>query len=139
MTRGSGHFHTRVAESHSYAHSRPLIGRESRCCCRLTRTLLAAFEKYQAKTKPIDLVANLGFGELSDKEASEFPRVCARLIAERIDAGLTMDDVLKLLRESGLDSYRRKFPQQVTLQLISRDHELRGDRFVYRGYRTLGS
>jgi hypothetical protein len=99
--------------------------------------LIAAFEKYRASTKPIDLIANLGFGNLSEQEAKGFRHLCDGILADRIQGGLTMDDVLTLLRESGLDLHRHKFPQQRTLQLISIDHELRGDRFVYRRYGTL--
>jgi hypothetical protein len=101
------------------------------------KKLAAAFDKYRTTRKTIDLVANLGFGELSEKEAEEFPSTCTKLLAERIGAGLTMDDALSLIRESALDSHRHKFPQQATLQLISANHELRGTRFVYRRYKTL--
>ena len=100
--------------------------------------LQAAFEKYQTSTKAIDLVANLGFGGFNEKHVKEFPRICSDIFADRIDAGLTMDDVLNLLREGGLDSYNGKLPQQATLQLVSAGHELRGDRFVYRRFKTLG-
>ena len=99
--------------------------------------LLAAFEKYQTAAKAIDLVANLGFGGLDKKEVEEFPHICADILADRIDAGLTMDDVLSLLRKHGLDSKMHELLQQTTLQLISKGHEIRGDRFIYRQYRTL--
>jgi hypothetical protein len=101
------------------------------------KKLAAAFDKYQTTKNTIDLVANLGFGELSEKEAKKFPSMCTKLLTEHIGAGLTMDDTLSLIRESGLDSHRHKFPQQATLQLISTNHELRGYRFVYRQYKTL--
>jgi hypothetical protein len=97
-----------------------------------------AFEKYQAAAKPIDLVANLGFGEFKDTELEVFPPTCGRLLADCIADGLTMDEVLGILRDSWLGAHRRKFPNQATLQLVSPGHELRGDRFVYRSYRTLG-
>jgi hypothetical protein len=60
------------------------------------------------------------------------------LLADRIADGLTMDEVLRILQDSWLGAHRRKFPNQATLQLASPGHELRGDRFVYRSYRTLG-
>jgi hypothetical protein len=101
------------------------------------KRLVAAFEKYQATTKTIDLVANLGFGELGEDEAKEFPQVCDKLLGDRIEAGLSMDDVLILLRSSWLDSHRHRLPQQVTLQLIATGHEVRDGRFVYRQYRSL--
>jgi hypothetical protein len=97
-----------------------------------------AFEKYQAAAKPLDLVANLGFGELTDGELEVFPPTCGRLLTDRIADGLTMDEVLGILRDSWLGTHRRKFPNQATLQLVSPGHELREDRFLYRRYRTLG-
>jgi hypothetical protein len=100
--------------------------------------LLAAFEKYKSSTKPINLVANIGFGGMNEEEKKEFPRVCAEMLADRIDVGLTIDDVLRMLRERGLDSRQGEMPQQATLQLTCVDHELRGDRFLYRRFRTLG-
>jgi hypothetical protein len=101
------------------------------------KRFVAAFEKYQATTKTIDLIANLGFGGLGEDESGEFPSVCDKLLADRIEDGLTMDDVLGLLRSSWLDSHRRRLPQQVTLQLIATGHEVRDGRFVYRRYRSL--
>lgn len=98
-----------------------------------------AFEKYLTAAKSIDLVANLGFGEFKDRELEVFPPTCGRLLSDRIAGGLTMDEVLGILRDSWLGAHRRKLPNQATLQLVSTEHELRGDRFVYRRYRTLGS
>ena len=96
-----------------------------------------AFERYQASQKPIDLVANLGFGDLAEDQLEEFPKMCSRLLSDRIEAGITMDDVLRLLRASELEEYRHKFPHHATLQLVSPGHELRDKRFVYRRFRTL--
>ena len=101
------------------------------------KRLVAAFGKYQATTKTIDLIANLGFGGLSEAESREFASVCDKLLADRVEVGLTIDDVLELLRSSWLDSHRRRLPQQVTLQLIATGHEVRDGRFVYRRYRSL--
>jgi hypothetical protein len=97
--------------------------------------LMKDWERYQAKTKLPDLIANLPFGEL--KEIEGFSKLCDEMLANRIDSGVTVDEVLSLLRERGLDGNMRKFPQQATLQLISNEHELRGDEFVHRRYRTL--
>jgi hypothetical protein len=49
-----------------------------------------------------------------------------------------MDEVLGILRDSWLGVHRRKVPIQATLQLVSPGHELQGDRFLCRRYRTLG-
>jgi len=101
------------------------------------KRLLTAFGKYQATAKTIDLVANLGFGGLDEGKARGFPNSCDKLLADRIEAGLNMDDVLTLLRSSWLDAHRHRLPQQVTLQLIARGYEVRDGRFVYRRYRSL--
>ena len=101
------------------------------------KKLAAAFKKYQDTVKSIDLVANLGFGEFSEQESKEFPNRCAALLGERIDGGLTMDEVLSILQENELAAHQHKSPKQATLQLISPNHELKGDRFVYRRYGTL--
>jgi len=99
--------------------------------------LLTAFEKYRATVKPIDLVANLSFGNLGDKGVKQFLNRCDKMLANRIDIGVTLDEVLALLHAEGLDSHTRKYPVQATLQLVSPNHELRGDEFVYRRYRVL--
>ena len=84
----------------------------------------------------IDLVANIGFGGLTG-EAANFSTLCDEMLADRISAGITIREVLLMLREKGLDKYRAQLPQQVTLQLTSINHELRGDEFEYRKYRVL--
>ena len=99
--------------------------------------LLKAFEKYQSTTKSIDLVANLAFGGLSEQNFMQFQGLCDEMLAGRIHEGVTLDEVLMLLQAHGLDSQMRVFPLQVTLQLISTNHELRCDEFVYRRYRAL--
>jgi hypothetical protein len=104
-----------------------------------TPKLWTAFEKYRANTKSIDLIANLGFGELTEEGKENFRQICSRFLTERIQAGMNMDEVLTFLAESELASHRHKFPQQLTLQLISIDHEVRGDRFLYSKYRVLPS
>jgi hypothetical protein len=101
------------------------------------KRLVAAFEKYRARAKALDLIANLGFGALGEDEAREFPQTCDNLLAGRIAVGLTMDDVLGLLGSSWLDSHRGRLPQQMTLQLIATGHEVRNRRFLYRRYRSL--
>jgi hypothetical protein len=98
--------------------------------------LSAAFERYRNQAKALDLVANLGFGGLDRAEVKNFPRTCADIFADRIAVGLTMDEILNVLRDRRLDSKTGELPQQATLQLTSQGHEMRGDRFVYRQFRT---
>jgi hypothetical protein len=101
--------------------------------------LLNAFEKYRASGKTLDSVANLAFGGFRDQEVAEFSGKCDEMLASRIEGGVTLDEVLSLLQSHGLDSHMRTNPVLRTLQLVSADHELRRDEFLYRRYRVLNS
>ncbi len=99
--------------------------------------LMKSFEKYQATKNTLDLVANLAFGGLNGKGLEEFSGLCNAILADRINGGVTLDDVLALLSSVGLDAHANKHPKQATLQLASINHELRGDEFLFRQYRVL--
>lgn len=99
--------------------------------------LQKAFEQYQEKQSRIDNLANISFGGLSKDEVKSFPAQCSAMLAERIQSGITLPEVKLLLQESGLDRHMQELPQQVTLQLSCVNHELQGDQFLYREYRTL--
>jgi len=100
-------------------------------------SLLEAFEKYQEKTEPLDSVANISFGKLSDTDLGNFSELCERMLAERIEGGVSIDDVLMLLKTHRLDSHMSRNPTQRSLQLVSIGTELRGEEFLYRMYRVL--
>ncbi len=99
--------------------------------------LLRAFEKYQEKAKALDLIANISLGGLSREQESPFPAICAEMLADRIEDGITLDQALEALQSRGLDSCMRKYPQLATLQLVSIGHELRGEQFLYRQFNVL--
>lgn len=99
--------------------------------------LRKAFEQYQEKNNRLDLIANIGFGGLMQKEAADFPNLCEQIFADQIGQGMTVREVLGLLQERGLLENMGKIPQQVTLQLSSVNHELRDGEFVCRKFRTL--
>jgi hypothetical protein len=101
------------------------------------KKLADAFVKLQATKNSLDLVANLALGGLNEEAVEHFPNSCNEMLASRIDAGVTLDEVLRLLQQNGLDSYVSKYPIRVTLQLISLNHEVRGNDFVHRKYATL--
>jgi hypothetical protein len=98
--------------------------------------LVKAFEKYQASHQTLNSIANISLGGLSDQLRLEFPQLCNKMLGDRIGHGLTIDDVLMLLRAHRLDVHMRMYPRQVTLQLVSEDEELRGSYFIYRRYET---
>jgi hypothetical protein len=98
---------------------------------------LRAFEKYQEKAKALDLIANISLGGLSREQESRFPAICAEMLADRIEDGITLDQALEALQSRGLDSCMRKYPQLATLQLVSIGHELRGEQFLYRQFNVL--
>lgn len=99
--------------------------------------LTNAFERYRSTVKPIDSITNLTMGGFSEESLMEFPRLCDQMLAARIGDGVTLDDVLLLLAEHGLDQNMHKYPQQATLQLTSPAHEIRSEELIYRSYRSL--
>lgn len=101
------------------------------------KKLLGAFEKFQSESNTLDLIANVDLGSLTEKARAKLPERCNEMLATRIEEGVTLDEVLNLMRSRGLDSLMRKNPQQATIQLVSLNHELRGDEFLYRRYRVL--
>lgn len=109
---------------------RALVGGDSK--------LMSAFEKYRASKSPLDLIANISMGKLADHDVSSFQQLCSDMLASRIASGITLDEVLTLLRERDLEKHIAATPIQVTLQLTSKGHELRGGDFLYRTYRILG-
>jgi hypothetical protein len=125
-----------------FSYVRPLDGDDRRQLDLLLSSddkLRIAFEKYQTAHDVIDLVANISFGGMPDRSLNGFSDLCNQMLARRIGVGMTIDEVLGALREVGLDKYQRALPRQVTLQLVSVNHELRDDEFVYRRYRALTS
>jgi hypothetical protein len=101
------------------------------------KKLQKAFEQYQAKQSRIDSIANIGFGGLSKEEVKSFPAQCSSMLAGRIQNGMTLLEIMEFLKVSSLDQHRHELPQQVTLQLTCVNHELRGEEFLFREYRTL--
>lgn len=100
--------------------------------------LMTAFEKYRASKAPLDLIANISMGRLAGHDVSIFQQLCSDMLSSRIASGVTIDEVLMLLRERDLEKHIAATPIQVTLQLTSKGHELRGNDFLFRTYRTLG-
>ena len=123
------------------SHVRPLDfedGRHIEALLSSDNKLRTAFERYRAKRNTIDLIANIAFGGLTTETATNFADLCNEMLADRIGTGMTLREVLLVLREHGLDQHRKEIPQQVTLQLTSTNHELRGHEFVFTRYRALG-
>ena len=83
------------------------------------KKLADAFEKLQATKNSLDLVGNLAFGGLGEEAVRHFPDSCNEMLGSRIQEGVTLDEVLGLLQQNGLDSHMSKYPNQVTLQLVS--------------------
>jgi hypothetical protein len=99
--------------------------------------LRTAFEKYQSKQNRIDSITNISFGGLTEDSLRDFAGLCHQIFSHRIDNGINLREVLVALREHGLYQLMHELPRQVTLQLISINHELRGDEFVFRQFRVL--
>ena len=119
----------RQVDSEEKAHLTKLLASDQK--------LMAAFEKYRAMHNKIDLIANIALGGLAEKTIAGLPDLCDRMLKNRIDNGVTIRDVLRLLRDHGLYKHMEDIPKQRTLQLSSLNHELRGDEFVFKRYRVL--
>jgi hypothetical protein len=100
-------------------------------------SLRKAFEEYEARPRPIDLLVNLRFGQFPNSDRTQFKSACESVLSAPIQQGLTLDDVLELVRSAGYQGSMGKTPQLATLQLVSPNHELRGAEFVLRRYRLL--
>jgi hypothetical protein len=96
-----------------------------------------AFEQYQGQQRRIDMAANISFGGLSADGVKSFPAQCNAMLAGRINNGITLPEVMVLLKANGLDKHLHEIPQLVTLQLGCINHELRGSEFLFREYKTL--
>jgi hypothetical protein len=81
---------------------------------------MKAFEKYQAAHQTPDSIANISLGDLGDQLRLQFPQLCDEMLGVRIGDGLTIDDVLILLRAHHLNVHMRKYPRQVTVQLCQK-------------------
>jgi|SRR5580658_7563842 hypothetical protein len=101
--------------------------------------LRESFAKYQSTPHPLDLIANISLGAMSDELAGRFPSICDEIFGPCIEQGMTIPEVLPKLAERDLIQYKSKNPARVTLQLTCLDRELRSSDFVFRRYRTLGS
>jgi len=101
--------------------------------------LRVAFAKYQQTHDSIDLIANVSMGALDEKTKRHFQGLCEEMLSSRIVDGITIDEVLQLLRDRDLDKHIKMIPKERTLQLVCLNHELRGNEFVYRRFRTLSS
>jgi hypothetical protein len=99
--------------------------------------LRTAFAQYESAPKPVDLVVNLRFGELPGADSEGFKAICGRALDDPIRQGLTLDEVLGLIRAVGYEDCMNKNPTLVTLQLASPNYELRAGEFVMRSHRFL--
>ena len=94
--------------------------------------LRAAFDQYAPE--PVPLIVNLSMG-ISDR--SRLETFCADTLVPAMVAGVSMEDVLRLLEAADLTQFLQKYPIRATLQMVCRDHEVRDGEFVLRDYRVL--
>ena len=94
--------------------------------------LRTAFDHYSPK--PVPLIVNLSMG-IPDR--SELEAFCETTLRPAMAAGLFMEDVLPLLDAADLTQFLQKYPIRATLQMVSREHEVRDDEFVLRDPRVL--
>lgn len=96
--------------------------------------LLAEFDRYSPK--PLDLLCNLRFSS-SPAGFEAFRQEIDNMLGDRIESGLTLDDILGVIASSKLKDRQNRNPGGATLQLNSPNHLRRGDEFVFTSFRTL--
>jgi hypothetical protein len=115
----------------------PLSAADDRRLKRVLRDdpeLAAAFECYAPR--PQGLIVNL---TMRVPQVARLKFFCDQTLLPQIGAGLSVDEILKLLEESDLASFIGQFPINATLQLGCRDHEVRKGEFIMRDCRVLSS
>ena len=84
-----------------------------------------AFERYEPES--VDLVTNL-WGAV---DSVELRRIRDDVLSPELSGGIALDRVLEVLADAGLADRIGRVPQIATLQLVSPDHCMRADEFVY--------
>jgi hypothetical protein len=99
--------------------------------------LKKAFEKYRTENSALDLIVNIGLGQIPGSDRERLRAACDLHLGTSVDNRLTMDEVLAALRNAGYYDYLGKTPTSATVQLISVDHEVRDHEFLLRYKRVL--
>lgn len=100
-------------------------------------SLKKEFEKYQSKNASLDLVVNVGLGQIPNFDRERLGSFCSAALGSSVQDGITMDEVLIALRDGGYHDCIGKTPIAATAQLISAGHEVRDREFVLRYSRVL--
>ncbi len=91
---------------------------------------LQEFKSHQPKG--IDLVRNLPLNVPTSVKGNEIQRLAHDVFSDIGENGLTNDDILQRIATSELVRYTPKTIRNATLQFICKDHELRGNEYVFR-------
>jgi len=96
-----------------------------------------AFDKYSAENSTLDLIVNVGLGQIPGSDRERLRAACDSHLGSSIENGLTMDEVLTGLRDAGYYECIGKIPKSATVQLVSINHEVRDHEFILRYQRVL--
>lgn len=91
------------------------------------------FTRYQ---RNVDLVLNLSFSVI-DKDRINFESTVSSLFGNKINEGLTSDEILNIIVKSELEKYIFKNPEDKTVQFISTNHEVLNSEFIFREFNIL--
>jgi hypothetical protein len=94
--------------------------------------LLSAFERYVPRR--IDLIVNVA---MQVPKMAELESFCSSVLAPALAAGMSMEQVLQMMKDAELECYVGKYPINATLQMVCSDHEVREGEFVLRACRVL--
>lgn len=88
------------------------------------------FDKYKRNT---DLVLNLSFS-IMDENSLDFESIARNLFENKINEGLTSDEILNIIFKSELGKYIFENPGDKTLQFISTNYEALNSEFIFREF-----
>jgi hypothetical protein len=94
-------------------------------------TLLQAFDQYQPAA--IDLIGNLSMRVPVFHRLEAF---CTNVLAPAMTPGVSMEQILQLMKAEDLEAFLNKYPINATLQVVSRDHEMKDGAFIFRACRA---
>lgn len=93
-----------------------------------------AFRRYNTSRKSLDLTVRLSLGNIRTDQVPYLDSECHRRLANDIPSGLTLDEVLTRLLQTGYHGNIGRRPELVELELTSPNYQVRDAEFVMRTY-----
>jgi len=90
--------------------------------------IMKDFEKFN---KSLDLVLSFSFS-IDDHIKTDFESYVNQLFSNKVEKGLTSDEIIEIIEKSKLNKYANKNPRNKTIQFISVNQEIEDSEFIYK-------